>query len=119
MAKNLIIISLGFACGFWKDGLILQVAAIMTLFPATESSGCQHAWLTGHGKEPGPIRVFYGSARIREPLLVLVGHELVTLDAVLLTLWVCASVSVTDKGSPQGSPLLCWSPYLTLGPKGH
>lgn len=37
-------------------------------------------------------------------IVVLVGHELVTLDAVLLlTLRVCASASVTDKGSPQGS----------------
>lgn len=56
----------------------------MTPFPATESSGCRRAWLTGHRKETGPIRVFCGSARIRELLFVLVGHELVTLDAVLL-----------------------------------
>lgn len=32
------------------------------------------------------------------------------LLCLLLTLWLCASAFVTDKGSSQGNFVLCWSP---------
>lgn len=71
--------------------------------------------LPSHGKEPGQA-VF--AVTQDKPLYILVGLELVTLDTcLLLTLWLCASASVTLTKSPPKATLSCVDPpYLNLGP---
>lgn len=83
MAKNLAMISLCFACGFWNSPSWGQQQVCLS-FQQQNNQAADVRGIPALERSQGQSNVGCDSARIRELLFVLVGLELVTLDTVLV-----------------------------------